>query len=55
MIRIAVIGAAGRMGKVLIEAIHLHPQLCLGAAILNSESSLLGTDMAMCRKFGSSD
>ncbi len=52
MIRIAVIGAAGRMGKVLIEAIHLHPQLCLGAAILNSESSLLGTDIGELANLG---
>ncbi len=44
MIKIAVIGAAGRMGKVLIEAIHLHPQLILGAAVVSETSSLVGVD-----------
>ena len=44
MMRIAVIGAAGRMGKVLIEAVHLHPQLELGAAIVSEHSTLLGVD-----------
>lgn len=42
--RIAVIGAAGRMGKVLIEAVQLHPQLSLGAAVVSQNSSLCGVD-----------
>ncbi|MEH6445282.1 MAG: 4-hydroxy-tetrahydrodipicolinate reductase [Oceanospirillaceae bacterium] len=44
MNRIAVIGAAGRMGKVLIEAIQLHPQLNLGGAVVNTSSTLIGVD-----------
>ncbi len=44
MIRIAVIGAAGRMGKVLIEAVQHHPQLILGAAVVSQTSSLKGVD-----------
>ena len=44
MIRVAVIGAAGRMGKVLIEAVNLHQELTLGAAIVSSNSSLIGVD-----------
>jgi len=44
MIKIAVIGAAGRMGKVLIEAVQLHPQLELGAAVVSGNSSLIGAD-----------
>ncbi|EPJ49155.1 MAG: dihydrodipicolinate reductase [Osedax symbiont Rs2] len=44
MIRIAVIGAAGRMGKVLIEAVQMHPQLILGAAVVSAKSSLIGVD-----------
>ena len=44
MIKIAVIGAAGRMGKVLIEAVQLHPQLELGAAVVSGNSSLVGVD-----------
>ncbi|NQZ33458.1 MAG: 4-hydroxy-tetrahydrodipicolinate reductase [Oceanospirillaceae bacterium] len=42
--RIAVIGAAGRMGKVLIEAVQLHPQLSLGAALVSQNSSLCEVD-----------
>ncbi len=44
MIRIAVTGAGGRMGKTLIEAIALHPEACLTAAIERPDSSLLGAD-----------
>jgi 4-hydroxy-tetrahydrodipicolinate reductase len=44
MIKIAVIGAAGRMGKVLIEAVQLHPELALGAAIVSESSSLINAD-----------
>ena len=42
--RIAVIGAAGRMGKVLVEAVQLNPSLSLGAAIVSENSSLNGVD-----------
>ncbi len=44
MIRIAVTGAAGRMGKTNIEAIQATDGLTLGAAIVESTSSLIGAD-----------
>ncbi len=44
MTRIAVTGAAGRMGKVLIEAIDEADDLTLGAAVVHPESSLVGAD-----------
>ena len=44
MTRIAVTGAAGRMGKTLIEAITNNPQTTLNAAIERPESSLVGAD-----------
>mgnify|MGYP000008052692 FL=1 len=44
MTRIAVMGAAGRMGKVLIEAVHQASGVTLGAAIVSPRSSLVGAD-----------
>lgn len=44
MIRIAVTGAAGRMGKTLIEAIASHPGVELAAALERPDSSLVGAD-----------
>ncbi|MBQ0755811.1 MAG: 4-hydroxy-tetrahydrodipicolinate reductase, partial [Amphritea sp.] len=44
MIRIAVTGAAGRMGKTNIEAIQAADGVKLGAAIVESASSLIGAD-----------
>ncbi len=44
MIRVAVTGAAGRMGKTLIEAIHGAEGITLAGAIEHSGSSLLGAD-----------
>ena len=44
MTRIAVTGAAGRMGKTLIEAVSLNPETTLAAAIERPESSLIGAD-----------
>ncbi|SDS94189.1 dihydrodipicolinate reductase [Halopseudomonas xinjiangensis] len=44
MRRIAVIGAAGRMGKTLIEAVNHMEGAVLAAAIERPESSLLGAD-----------
>ncbi len=44
MIRIAVIGAAGRMGKTNIEAICQAEGVSLGAAIVEADSSLIGAD-----------
>src|SRR5690554_7550810 len=42
--RVAIIGAAGRMGKVLIEAVDGTEGLELGAAIVEPGSSLIGAD-----------
>jgi 4-hydroxy-tetrahydrodipicolinate reductase len=44
MIRIAITGAGGRMGKTLIEAISLTDGVELGAALERPESSLIGVD-----------
>jgi len=44
MIRIAVTGAAGRMGKTLIEAIANHSEATLTAALEHPGSSLIGVD-----------
>jgi len=41
---IAVIGAAGRMGKSLIEALSLSPAMRLGAALVSPSSGLIGVD-----------
>lgn len=43
-IKIAVTGAAGRMGKMLIEAVSLNPETELGAAIERPGSSAIGAD-----------
>lgn len=42
--RIAVCGAAGRMGRALIQAIHEAPGAVLAAAVERPDSSLLGAD-----------
>lgn len=44
MIRIAIAGAAGRMGKALIESTHKNPDSILAAAIVRPGSSLIGAD-----------
>lgn len=44
MIRIAITGAGGRMGKTLIEAISLTDGVELSAALERPESSLIGVD-----------
>ncbi|MCP3668499.1 MAG: 4-hydroxy-tetrahydrodipicolinate reductase [Gammaproteobacteria bacterium] len=44
MIRVAVVGAAGRMGKALIEAVNSTDGMTLGAATEYPESSLIGAD-----------
>jgi 4-hydroxy-tetrahydrodipicolinate reductase len=43
-VRIAVTGAAGRMGRILIEAVSLNEGCKLTAAIERPESSLIGAD-----------
>ncbi|MEQ6886570.1 4-hydroxy-tetrahydrodipicolinate reductase [Salicola sp. Rm-C-2C1-2] len=44
MTRIAVTGAAGRMGKTLVESVTLTEGVSLGAATVHPESSLIGSD-----------
>ena len=44
MTRIAITGATGRMGRVLIQAVTETPGVELGAALTRSASSLLGAD-----------
>lgn len=44
MIRIAVIGAAGRMGRTLIDAVHQTEGVTLGAAVVLPGSTLVGSD-----------
>jgi len=44
MTRIAVNGAAGRMGRTLVEAVAANPDTTLAAAIERPDSSLLGAD-----------
>lgn len=44
MIRVAVTGAAGRMGKALVEGIHAATDLTLGAAFEQAGLSLIGAD-----------
>ena len=42
--RIAITGAAGRMGKTLVELIHQSDDLILGAALEKADSPVLGQD-----------
>lgn len=44
MIRIAITGAAGRMGKHLVEAVQQNPAVRLSAAIERPDSTLVGSD-----------
>jgi 4-hydroxy-tetrahydrodipicolinate reductase len=44
MTRIAITGAAGRMGRSLIEAVHLTDGMDVTAALEHPDSSLLGSD-----------
>lgn len=52
--RVAITGAAGRMGKVLIEAVDDAEGLELGAAIVHPESSLIGADAGEMAGIGKS-
>ncbi|WCE29258.1 4-hydroxy-tetrahydrodipicolinate reductase [Vibrio sp. SCSIO 43137] len=45
MIRIAIAGAAGRMGRNLVKATHHNSQAAVGAASERPESSLVGVDV----------
>lgn len=53
-IRIAVIGAAGRMGKFLVQAVSLAEGAKLGAAIVQPDSSLIGADAGEVAGIGKS-
>ena len=44
MVKIGVIGAGGRMGRMLIQAVEQNPQTTLAGAIERQGSSLLGVD-----------
>ena len=52
MMRVAIIGAAGRMGKVLIEAVDGTEGLELGAAVVEPGSSLVGADAGEMTSIG---
>lgn len=43
-LRIAIAGANGRMGKVLIEAVNNHPNTVLSGAIEHAQSEVIGLD-----------
>ncbi|MCL6415442.1 4-hydroxy-tetrahydrodipicolinate reductase [Aestuariirhabdus sp. Z084] len=45
MVRVAIVGAAGRMGRVLIEALQASKEAKLKAAIDRPDSSLIGSDV----------
>ncbi|MGO2321175.1 4-hydroxy-tetrahydrodipicolinate reductase [Vibrio casei] len=45
MVRIAIAGAAGRMGRNLVKATHLHSNAQVGAGSERPESSLVGVDI----------
>jgi len=44
MVKVAVVGAAGRMGKSLVQAVHDMDGMALGVATEYPESSLIGAD-----------
>ena len=52
-VRIAITGAAGRMGKTLIEAVGLADNAVVSAAIERPESSLIGADAGELAGLGS--
>ena len=45
MLRVAITGAVGRMGKTLIETVQASPQMVLTAAVDRPDSSLIGADV----------
>ncbi len=54
MIRVAVVGAAGRMGRALIEAVDQAEGMVLGAATEYAESSMIGSDAGELAGLGKS-
>jgi 4-hydroxy-tetrahydrodipicolinate reductase len=55
MTRIAVVGAAGRMGKSLVQAVHETDGLSLGATTERPESGLVGRDVGELAGLGNFD
>ena len=55
MINVGVIGAGGRMGRMLIEAVKANPQTTLNAAIERQGSSLVGADAGEVAAIGRLD
>ena len=45
MIRVAIVGAAGRMGRMLVEAVAADEQCMLGAAIIKPGEPVVGVDV----------
>ncbi|ETY27041.1 dihydrodipicolinate reductase, family protein, partial [Vibrio parahaemolyticus EKP-028] len=45
MVRIAIAGAAGRMGRNLVKASHINPDASVTAGSERPESSLVGVDI----------
>ena len=54
-IKVGVIGAGGRMGRMLIEAVQENPQTTLNAAIERQGSSLVGADAGEVAAIGRLD
>ena len=54
-INVGVIGAGGRMGRMLIEAVQENPQTTLNAAIERQGSSLVGADAGEVAAIGRLD
>lgn len=55
MIPVAICGATGRMGRMLIAAVHSHPELSVVGALASQETKLLGEDagtLADCGEIG---
>lgn len=50
--QIAIHGAAGRMGRALLEAVVNHPQLKVSAAIEHADSPVLGSDAGLLGEAG---
>ena len=55
MTNIAIFGANGRMGRVLVEAIEQHESACLTAATVRPGSSFLGVDVGELAGIGKRD
>ncbi len=55
MARVAIVGAGGRMGRILVEAVHDHSETDLTVATELPGSSLLGTDAGELASLGRLD